>query len=207
MLAAGLIMLSGWKKDGDFLDPMCGSGTIPLEAAMNALNIPAGYYRKKFSFENWQDFDASLWQQIKDEADSEIKEHDFPIIGSDQSYKAFTIARSNIRNAKLDQDITLINKPFEKMNPESGKGILLFNPPYGERLEEDNIIELYKHIGDLLKTKFQGYEAWIITANPEAAKFIGLRPSQKLTLFNGQLESRFIKFEMYAGSKKASKQI
>jgi putative N6-adenine-specific DNA methylase len=206
VLAAGLIKLSGWDKDGDFMDPMCGSGTIPIEAAMEALSIPAGYYRKKFSFENWQDFDAGLWQQIKDEANGEIKEHDFPIIASDQSYKAFTIARSNIRNAKLDQDITLINKPFEKMNPESGKGILLFNPPYGERLEEDDIIELYKHIGDVLKTKFQGYEAWIITANPEAAKFIGLRPSKKLTLFNGQLESRFIKFEMYSGSKKASKQ-
>lgn len=206
VLAAGLIKLTEWKKDGDFLDPMCGSGTIPIEAAMTALNIPAGYYRKKFAFENWKDFDTTLWHQIKEEANAEIKEHDHPIIASDQSHKAFNIARSNLKHAKLDQDITLINKPFEKMNPETGKGILLFNPPYGERLEEDNIFELYKHIGDVLKNKFQGYEAWIITGNPEAAKFIGLRPSKKIHLFNGQIESRFIKFEMYAGSKKASKQ-
>ena len=205
VLAAGLIKLSGWKKDGDFFDPMCGSGTIPIEAAMEAMNIPAGYYRKKFSFENWQDFDAELWKQIKEEADGEIKEHDYPIIASDESYRAYKIARNNLRNAKLDQDITLINKPFEKMNPESGKGILIFNPPYGERLEEGDIIALYKHIGDVLKNKFKGYEAWIITSNLEAAKFIGLKPSKKITLFNGQLESRLLKFELYAGSKKAPK--
>ena len=205
VLAAGLIKLSGWKKEGDFFDPMCGSGTIPIEAAMEAMNIPAGYYRKKFSFENWQDFDAELWKQIKEEADGEIKEHDYPIIASDESYRAYKIARNNLRNAKLDQDITLINKPFEKMNPESGQGILIFNPPYGERLEEGDIIALYKHIGDVLKNKFKGYEAWIITSNLDAAKFIGLKPSKKMTLYNGQLESRLLKFEMYAGSKKASK--
>lgn len=205
VLAAGLIKLSGWQKDGDFFDPMCGSGTIPIEAAMEAMNIPAGYYRKKFAFESWKDFDYTLWNQIKYHADAEIKEHDLPIIASDQSYKAFKIARSNFRNAKLDQDITLINKPFEKINPESGKGILIFNPPYGERLEEGDIIALYKHIGDVLKTKFQGYEAWIITSNLEAAKYIGLRPSKKIHLYNGPLESRFLKFEMYAGSRKAVK--
>jgi len=204
VLAAGLIKLSGWQKDGDFFDPMCGSGTIPIEAAMQAMNIPAGYYRKRFSFENWKNFDAELWAQIKEEADVNIKEHDFPMIASDKSYKAFKIARDNLRNARLDQDVTLINKPFEKINPESGKGILLFNPPYGERLEEGDIMALYKHIGDVLKNKFMGYEAWIITSNLNAAKFIGLRPSKKITLYNGPLESRFLKFEIYAGSKKSS---
>lgn len=207
VLAAGLIKLSGWKKDGDFMDPMCGSGTIPIEAAMDALNIPAGYYRKHFSFENWKDFDSKLWFQIKDNANSQIKEYGHPIIASDRSFKAFNIARSNLKNAGLDKDITLINKPFEKMNPESGNGILIFNPPYGERLEESDIIELYKQIGDILKNKFQGYEAWIICGNPGVAKFIGLRPSRKIIVYNGQIESRFIKFEMYSGSKKNSKQI
>jgi len=206
VLAAGMIKLSGWKKEGDFIDPMCGSGTIPIEAAMEAMNIPAGYYRKHFAFENWKDFDHDLWHDTKEEANSQITEYDHPIIASDQSFKAFNIARSNLKNAGLHKDITLINKPFDKMNPESGKGILLFNPPYGERLEEDNIIELYKQIGDVLKNKFQGYEAWIITGNPEAAKFIGLRPSKKIILYNGQIESRFIKYEMYAGSKKTKKQ-
>ena len=206
VLAAGLIKLSGWEKDGDFMDPMCGSGTIPIEAAMEALNIPAGYYRKHFAFENWSDFNHDLWHDIKEEANNQIAEYDNPIIASDQSFKAFNIARSNLKNAGLQMDVTLINKPFEKMNPESGKGILIFNPPYGERLEEDNIIALYKMIGDVLKTKFKGYEAWIITGNPTAAKYIGLRPSRKITLFNGQIESKFIKFELYEGSRKAKKQ-
>ncbi|MBN2615628.1 MAG: RNA methyltransferase [Bacteroidales bacterium] len=205
-LAAGLIQLSGWDKNGDFMDPMCGSGTLPIEAAMYAMNIPAGYYRKHFAFQNWPDFDEELWKQVKQEADEQIIEHDFPIYGSDQSYKAFRIAQSNVKSAQLHKDITVINKPFEKMNPESGKGILLFNPPYGERLKENDIISLYKHIGDVLKTKFKGYEAWIITSNLEAAKFIGLKPTKKITVYNGPLESRFLKFEIYAGSKKAAKQ-
>jgi len=205
VLAAGMIKLSGWEMDGDFIDPMCGSGTIPIEAAMLAMHIPAGYYRKHYSFENWNDFDPELLEKIKKEASEEICEYDHPIIASDKSYKAFGIARSNMRNAGLDKDIMLINKPFVKVNPESGKGILMFNPPYGLRLEEDELIELYKHIGDVLKTRFQGYEAWVITGNLEVAKFIGLRPSRKIILYNGPLESRFIKFEMYSGSKKAAK--
>ncbi len=205
VLAAGMIKLSGWKMDGDFIDPMCGSGTIPIEAAMLAMKIPAGYYRKNYSFEHWNDFEPVLFEKIKEEASGEICEYDHPIIASDRSYKAFGIARSNMRNAGLDKDIMLLNKPFEKVNPESGKGVLIFNPPYGLRLEEDELIELYKHIGDVLKNHFQGYEAWIITGNLEVAKFIGLRPSRKIILYNGPLESRFIKFEMYRGSKKAKK--
>ncbi len=207
VLAAGMIKLSGWKQDGDFIDPMCGSGTIPIEAAMMAMHIPAGYYRKHFSFEHWNDFDSELLEKIKKEASEEICEYDNPIIASDKSYKAFGIARSNLRNAGLHKDIMLLNKPFAKVNPESGKGILIFNPPYGLRLEEDELIELYKHIGDVLKNRFQGYEAWIITGNLEVAKFIGLRPSRKIILYNGPLESRFIKFEMYSGSKKAAKSL
>ena len=205
VLAAGMLKLSGWKKEGDFIDPMCGSGTLPIEAAMDAMNIPAGYYRKHFAFETWKDFDSKKWFKIKDEANNQICEYENPIIASDQSFKAFNIARSNLKNAGLHKDITLLNKPFDKLNPESGKGILIFNPPYGERLEERNIIDLYKMIGDILKTKFQGYEAWIITGNFEAAKFIGLRPSKKITLYNGQIESKFIKYELYGGSRKAKK--
>jgi putative N6-adenine-specific DNA methylase len=170
------------------------------------MNIPSGYYRKHFAFENWPDFDAALWEKVKQEADEQILEHDFPIIGSDQSYRAFRIAQANARSSQLHKDITIINKPFEKMNPECGNGILLFNPPYGERLKENDIVALYKHIGDVLKTKFKGYQAWIITSNLDAAKFIGLKPSKKITLYNGPLESRFLKFEIYAGSKKAAKQ-
>ncbi len=205
VLAAGMIQLSGWDKTGDFIDPMCGSGTIPIEAAMYAMNIPAGYYRKDYSFTHWLDYDKELWAKVREEANEKIAEHEWPIIASDRSFRAFSIARTNIKFAHLHKDITLINKPFEKLNPESGKGILIFNPPYGERLKEQEITELYRSIGDTLKSKFAGYVAWIITANPHAAKSIGLHPSKKITLFNGQLESRLLKFELYEGSRKRKK--
>ncbi len=207
ILAAGMIRLTGWKKDGDFIDPMCGSGTIAIEAAMDAMQIPAAYYRKRFAFMNWNDFEEELWYKIKEEANEKICEYDFPIIASDKSFKAFGIARSNLKNAGLHKDVTLLNKAFDKINPENGKGILLFNPPYGERLESDGITGLYSHIGDVLKSKFAGYEAWLITANPQAAKSIGLRPSQKITLFNGPLECRLLKFELYQGSRKGQKHL
>ncbi len=202
VLAAGMIQLTGWDKTGDFIDPMCGSGTIAIEAAMFAMNIPAGYYRKDYSFLHWNDFDDDLWKEVKDAANNKITEHDFPIIASDKSFRAFGIARTNIKFASLHKDITLINKPFDKINPETGKGILVFNPPYGERLKDKEITQLYKHIGDVLKSKFSGYKAWIITANPQAAKSIGLHASKKIVLFNGPLESRFLKFDIYSGSKK-----
>ena len=202
VLAAGMIRLSGWDRTGDFIDPMCGSGTIPIEAAMYAMQIPAGYYRKHFAFQNWRDYDPGLWEKVKQEAAALVHEHDFPVIGSDKSYKAFKIAASNLKHAGLHKDIVLLNKPFEKVNPESGKGILIFNPPYGVRLEDDELIALYKQIGDVLKNRFQGYEAWIITGNPAAARFIGLKPSRRIILYNGPLESRFIRFEMYKGSRK-----
>ncbi len=205
VLAAGMIRLSGWKKEGDFIDPMCGSGTLPIEAAMEAMQIPAGYYRKHFAFEDWKDFEPDLWENIKQDAAGQVTEYDYPIIASDKSYKAFGMARMNLRNAGLHKDVVLLNKPFEKVNPESGKGILMFNPPYGIRLEDRDLIELYRHIGDVLKTKFQGYEAWIITGNPEVAKFIGLKPSRKIVLYNGAIESRLIQFELYAGSRRKRK--
>ncbi len=205
VLAAGMLRLSGWDFQGDFIDPMCGSGTLPIEAAMAAMHIPAGYYRRHFAFMHWQDFDETLFQKIKTKADNTIREHEDPIIASDKSFRAFRTAQINLKHARLDKDVMLLNKPFEKVNPESGKGILMFNPPYGVRLTEEDLVALYKHIGDVLKNRFQGYEAWIITGNPAAAKFIGLKPSRKIPLFNGPLESRLLQFKMYAGSKKAAK--
>ncbi len=206
VLAAGMIRLSGWDKKGDFIDPMCGSGTIPIEAAMYAMQVPAGYYRKHFAFQNWKEYDPDLWERIRGEENSRITEHDLPIIASDKSYQAFKIAKANLKHAGLHKDIMLLNKPFEKVNPEGGEGILMFNPPYGVRLDEENgLVALYKHIGDVLKNRFQGYEAWIITGNPAAAKFIGLKPSRKIVLYNGPIESRLVRFEMYGGSKKAKK--
>jgi len=208
VLAAGMIRLTGWKGEKDFYDPMCGSGTIPIEAALIAMNIPAGYYRKQFSFMNWADFDAGLWDKIKNEADLNIKETGCRIFASDRSAKAIGITKQNLKNAGLHKDVEVGKKYFDSLKPETDSGILVFNPPYGKRMEErGDIIDLYKSIGDVLKKNFIGFEAWIISSNFEAAKFIGLRPSKKIKLFNGPIETRFLKYEMYAGSKKSKKKI
>lgn len=206
VLAAGMIRLTGWKGDKDFYDPMCGSGTIPIEAALIAQDIPAGYYRKHFAFMNWADYDKELWEQVKNNADLNIKETACNIFASDRSAKAVGIIRQNLRNAGLHKDIEVKNAFFDSLKPKENKGILVFNPPYGERMDEKGgIVDLYKGIGDVLKQNFSGFEAWIITSNMEAARFVGLRPEAKIELYNGPLESRFIKYEIYEGSKKSKK--
>lgn len=203
VLAAGMVQLTGWKGDKDFYDPMCGSGTIPIEAAFVAMNIPAGYYRKHYAFMNWADFDAELWQKTKEEADMNMGELDCRIFASDRSQKAIQITKRNLKNTGLHKDIEVSARYFDSIIPEEKKGILVFNPPYGKRMEEKGeIIDLYKGIGNALKQNFSGFEAWIISSNFEAAKFIGLRPSARIDLFNGPIETKFIKFELYAGSKK-----
>lgn len=203
VLAAGMVKLTGWKGDKDFYDPMCGSGTIPIEAAFLAMNIPAGYYRQEFAFMNWADFDKGLWESVKEEADMQMGELDCRIIASDRSEKAINIAKRNLKNTGLHKDIEINKRYFDSINPEVKKGILVFNPPYGKRLEErGEIVDLYKGIGDVLKQNFSGFEAWIISSNFDAAKFIGLRPSARIPLYNGPIETKFIKFELYEGSKK-----
>lgn len=203
VLAAGLIALTGWKGEKDLYDPMCGSGTIPIEAAMKAMCIPPGYYRKRFAFMNWEGFDEALWIKIKREADEKIRELNCQIFASDRSKKAIDIARRNLKSAALHKDIHLSVKYFDAIQVEGQRGILVFNPPYGNRLEEKKEIKsFYRSIGDVLKNDFSGFEAWLITANMDAAKFIGLRPSAKIELYNGPLESRFLKFDLYQGSKK-----
>ena len=203
VLAAGMVELTGWKGDKDLYDPMCGSATIPIEAAMMAMSIPPGYYRKRFAFMNWEGFNEALWIKVKKEADEKIKELDCQIYASDRSRKAIDIAKRNLKNAGLHKDIDLSVKYFDAIEPEIHEGILIFNPPYGNRLEERNEIKnLYRGVGDVLKNNFSGFVAWLITANLEAAKFIGLRPSARIELYNGPLESRLLKFDLYQGSKK-----
>lgn len=203
VLAAGLIALTGWNGEKDFYDPMCGSGTIAIEAAMKAMKIPSGYYRKRFAFMNWEGFDTVLWENIKKEADEKIGEIECEIYASDRSKKAINIAKVNVKNAGLHKDINLDVTYFDAIKPAKSEGILLFNPPYGLRLEEKNeITDLYSGIGDVLKQNFSGFEAWLISSNMEAIKFIGLRTSARIEIYNGPLESRFLKFELYQGSKK-----
>jgi len=204
VLAAGLILLSGWEGDTNFIDPMCGSGTIPIEAALLAKNIPSGYFREDYSFKRWKDFDPDLWNEIKTEAENGIKEFDKTIIGSDWSGRILNIAKDNVSSAKLNNTISLRTSFLDDLEPVEGGGIMIMNPPYGERIKTDDIIQLYKGIGDALKQNFVGYSAWIISSHQEALKFVGLRASRNITVYNGQLECKYAKFEVYQGSKKDS---
>jgi putative N6-adenine-specific DNA methylase len=205
VLAAGLIQLSGWKADCHFVDGMCGSGTLPIEAAMYAMKIPAGYFREDYGFMHWNDFDPAVWKKITKEYSELIGDFDFEIIGSDRSAKAISIARENIQKAHLQKDIQLLNRNFENLQLPEGNGILMLNPPYGERLEETDIVGLYKMIGDVLKQNYKGWQAWVISSDIPVLKLIGLKPSKKITVFNGPLECRFVRFDIFGGSYKDMK--
>lgn len=205
VLAAGLIQLSGWQADRDLIDPMCGSGTILIEAALLAQNIPSQRRRKTFGFMQWRNYDPVLWKQVKSEAIAKVQDTHIRIYGSDKDLAAFEIAERNVNEAGVADIVEVDWRAFEKLKPPAEKGIIIMNPPYDVRLEEEDVIEFYKFIGDRLKQSFSGFDAWIISSNREALKFIGLRPSRKITLFNAALECRFQKYELYSGSKKATK--
>jgi len=202
VLAAGLIKLSGWEGQTHFIDPMCGSGTILIEAAIQAFGIAAGFYRKDFGFKHWKDFDADLWKKIQDESLENQKDFEYRIIGSDRSHKAISIAEENLKSARMHRDIELRKSSLEDLTFPISEGVMITNPPYDERLDEDDIKGLYQMIGDQLKQKFQGFSAWVLSGNLEVLKFVGLRPSRKIIMYNGSIECRFAKFEIYGGSKK-----
>ena len=205
VLAAGLIQLSGWKGNTDFLDPMCGSGTIVIEAAMFASNIPANINRKQFAFEKWIDWDADLFEKIQKSQLKRIKNPGIQIKGSDKAPSAIEKATINVENANLSEFITLEKKDFFQIDKEtSGPLHLLTNPPYGERLDGD-MNALYQGIGDAFKQSFPNTQAWLISSNMEALKCVGLRPSRKIKLFNGKLESRFMFYPIYEGTKRVNK--
>ncbi len=203
ILAAGLVQLSEWDATIPFVDPMCGSGTIAIEAALLACNIAPGLGRSYFGFMTWPDFDKKLWQKIVDEARAKIVEPKAPIIASDMSKGVVRIAHANIKRAKLSRHIELSQSRFEDLLPPAGPGIIIINPPYGERMQQHDLVDLYGKIGDQLKQGCHGYEAWILSSNKEGLKHIGLRPSRKLTLFNGPLECKYHRFSIYQGSVKS----
>ena len=202
VLAAGLLKLSGWQTEMPLIDPMCGSGTILIEAALMARNIPPLSFRNIFGFMMWPDFDQKLWADIKNEAKEQIKETEMILRGSDISVDAIQAARENISAAGVEDDIIVSRKTFSETKALTPSGMLITNPPYGERLETEKLNAFYSNFADHLKQNFQGYDAWIISAALEALKHIRLRASRKMTLFNGSLECKFLKFEMYKGSKK-----
>jgi putative N6-adenine-specific DNA methylase len=202
-LAAGLIMLSGWDKKSTFIDGMTGSGTFAIEAALMAKNVPAGYFRKEFGFENWIDFDRDLWNQIVVEGEKQIVPLECNIIGLDTNREAVKIARENTKEAGLRGEVEIMNESFFNYTPPNDPGTVFINPPYGERLEMgEDMIGFYKEIGDALKKNFSGYTAWVISSNLVALKNIGLKPSRRIPVFNGALESKFVKFELFRGSHK-----
>ena len=205
VLAAGMLLLSGWDGQCDFLDPMCGSGTILIEAAMIACNIPPNLNRKEFAFEKWKNWDEDLFEKIQDSVLTKIREFHFTIKGYDKAPSAIRKAQDNIDNANLSEFIKVEQQDFFESEKTSERHLhMLFNPPYGERLSIDMPV-FYKAIGDTLKQNYPGTQAWFITSNLEAIKHVGLRPSRKIKLYNGALESKLLKYEIYEGSKKAKK--
>jgi putative N6-adenine-specific DNA methylase len=206
VLAAGLVMLSGWNGQSDFMDPMCGSGTILIEAAMIACNIPPNLMRKEFAFERWQDWDVDLFEKIEESLLSKTRDFHHKMVGYDKSPSAVNKAIENVKNAHLEEFITIKHEDFFKTRKGGDEHLhMLFNPPYGERLESLNVEEFYANIGTTLKHGYPGTNAWLITSNMEGLKHVGLRPSRKIKVFNGKLEARLVKYEMYEGSKKAKK--
>lgn len=203
VLAAGLLLLSGWDGQSDFLDPMCGSGTLLTEAAMIACNIPANINRKEFAFEKWHDFDADLFDKIVDSSLNKTREFHHKIIGYDKAPSAVRKAQENVVNANLSDYITIERKNFFDTEKFTESHLhMVFNPPYGERLDIE-MEDFYTDIGNTLKRNYPGTDAWFITSNLQALKFVGLRPSRKIKLYNSHLESRLVKYVMYEGSKKA----
>ena len=204
VLAAGMIMLSGWNGQCDFMDPMCGSGTILTEAAMIACNIPPNLNRDEFGFENWPDFDVDLFELIEASALKKIKDFHFKIYGYDSDLISTRKATANVKNANLQDFITIDTQDFFETKKETGRYLhIVFNPPYDERLSLDNVQEFYGKIGTTLKHGYPGTQAWLISSNMEALKNVGLRPSRKIKLYNGKLESKLVSYDMYEGSKKA----
>ena len=197
VLASGLVFLSGWDRQSPFIDPMCGSGTLLIEAAMISDKIPPAFFKPEFGFMKWKDYDPELWFKIKEEEDAKMVNAGCTIRGCDISQKAVDSVMQNIRFAKLINRIKVEVSPFEAYFPPDQKGILVTNPPYDERLHIEDMIAFYKKIGDVLKKKYKGYEAWVISSDLKALKFIGLHPSKKITVFNGPLECRFVRFTLY----------
>ena len=202
VLAAGMLLLAGWKGQSDFYDPMCGSGTLLIEAALIARNIAPGVFRSSFAFEKWPDFDADLWNDIYND-DSNERDFTHHIYGSDASFYAIQQAAKNVKSAGVAKDVELKQIRMEEIKEVHAEGALvMLNPPYGERLKSNKEMEdLYSAIGTTLKHQFTGSTAWIISSNVEAMKCIGLKPSKKYHLLNGELDCQFNKYELFQGKR------
>jgi putative N6-adenine-specific DNA methylase len=201
VLAAGLIRLSGWEPDKRLVNPMCGSGTLAIEAGIIARGLPGGYFRPGFGFQAWKDYEPELFEAIRKERF--LREYqDSEIMACDLAFPAIRAAQQNLARAGLLGKIELVKSDFESWQLSPGTGTIIMNPPYGERMEETDLQALYKNIGDTLKKNFSGYEAWIFSGNPDAMKYVGLKTSRKLALYNGPIRCKYHQYELYDGSRK-----
>ena len=206
VLAAGLLKLAGWQCDCNFYDPMCGSGTMLIEAAMMANNIPAQYYRQRFGFMRWKEFNLGEWKSVKNEEDRKIGalDFDFEIWGNDIDEQIIQQCEKNLEYTKLHHDVMLHIGDFADQEPPEGKTLIVTNPPYGERIKVEDLNAMYEKLGDTFKQKYgKDCDVWLITSDFEAMKHIGLHPSRKIPVQNGSLDCRFLHFELYDGSKKS----
>ena len=207
-LAAGMLLLAGWQGQGDFYDPMCGSGTLLIEAALIARNIAPGIYRKGFAFEKWANFDADLFEDIYSD-DSRERDFHHKIYGSDAGFYAVQAATKNIESANLQRDIEVKQIRVQELrltDRDTNGALIMINPPYGERLAQDkDVLRLYQDMGTTLKHQFNGATAWIISSNEDALKCVGLRPAKRIRLMNGDLECLFNQYELFKGDRKTWK--
>ncbi|WP_297984070.1 THUMP domain-containing protein [uncultured Chryseobacterium sp.] len=204
VLASGMLQLAGWDGKGNFLDPMCGSGTLLIEAAMIAMDLPAQIFRKKFAFQNWKNYDEELFQKIKEFRVNRVKEFTGKIVGYDIDARMLNAAKINIEAAEMEDVIEVRKQNFFDSKKELFPLLMVFNPPYDERITITDD-DFYKKIGDTFKTGYPNTLAWMISSDLEAVKKVGLRPSRKIKLFNGKLECRFLQYEMYEGTKRTHK--
>ena len=199
VLAAAMILMTGWHGECDLIDPMCGSGTIPIEAALIARNMAPGLFRKHYAFEKWKDFDSDLLEKIYND-DSKERPFEHHIYGYDQDFKAIGAANVNVKAAGVSDIVTLQVQPVQKFTQPQEKAIMVTNPPYGERISSPNLLGLYKTIGERLKHQFVGNDAWIIGYREETFEQLGLKPSLKIPLYNGSLNCEFCKYTIFQGN-------
>lgn len=199
-LAAGMLLMAGWKGQSNFVDPMCGSGTLLIEAALIALNIPPGIYRSSFAFEKWNDFDEELFDNLYND-DSYERPFNFKIYGSDNSPRAIKIAEQNVKSTGLSKYIELQVMPVQKLEAPAENCMIVTNPPYGERITSDDIYGLYASLGTTIKHKFTGSTAWVISSHEECLDKIGLKPTERIRLLNGSLDCWYCRYDIFAGKR------
>ena len=201
VLAAGLLALSGWRPGTPLIDPMCGSGTFSTEAALWASGLPVQAGRRQFAFMKWSDFDASAWREVREESMHEVKAVDTLIWASDNHPGAIRQTRHSLEEADVDGMVQVSQSDFFNLHPPTDSGVMVMNPPYGERLDPGDVVGMYEGIGDRLKFNWAGFEAWVISSNEEALKRVGLRPHKRIPVFNGGLPCKWVGFQMYKGKK------